>query len=260
MSSYKPWLTGVALLLGLVFWMRAGGGAMGHLAQSRCQGCHVTEQVSPENARMLIASQEKLCASCHPKAIQLSHPSGFFPGRVLPATYPLDWKGELTCGSCHTIHGDTPGLMRTLAKGGVFCRECHDDAFFEQMPDRGASMVASGHLDAGGARPVVDLDPYSLQCMGCHDDKAGDAPMRVNLAGGGVMRHMGSSLSHPIGREYAKAISFGGYRPLAALPAKVALPDGRVGCVSCHEGYSQKHGGLTVDNTGSALCLACHDL
>lgn len=220
----------------------------------------MSERVAPESANMLVASQEKLCARCHPKAIELSHPSGFLPKRILPSTFPVDWKGELTCGSCHLVHGAGPGLMRSELRGGPFCRECHDEAFFERMPDRGASMVASGHLDARNDQMMVDLDSYSLQCMSCHDDKSGNAPNRIGLENSGIMRHLGTSLSHPIGRVYDKSISFGGYRPRSMLPAVVLLPDGKIGCVSCHEGYSKKHGGLTVDNKGSALCLTCHDL
>ncbi len=231
----------------------------GHLSDSRCSQCHLSDQVTPDRAKSLLASQEKLCVSCHPKAIQLSHPSGFFPNRLLPQTFPLDWKGELTCSSCHEIHGKKPGLMRSMARGGAFCHECHDDAFFNRMPDHGASMVASGHLDAREKQPAVNLDAYSLQCLGCHDEKGSNIP-QVGLDGSGVMRHIGTSLSHPIGRLYANSISFGGYRPAANLPAVIVLPDGKIGCVSCHEGYSKKHGGLTVDNRGSALCLTCHDM
>ena len=37
-------------------------------------------------------------------------------------------------------------------------------------------------------------------------------------------------------------------------------PDGGIGCVSCHAGYSAEHGGLVLPATGSGLCYACHDL
>ncbi|MEO5331411.1 MAG: cytochrome c3 family protein [Magnetococcus sp. YQC-5] len=263
MSNYRiRFFVGAMLLFGLLFWMPMGDTVGTHLAESRCQECHMTDQVTPERARMLISSQEKLCAKCHPKAIQLSHPSGLMPKRMLPPTFPLDWKGELTCSSCHLVHGTQIGLMRSLRRGGDFCRECHDDAFFDKMPDRGASMVSSGHLDARSNQPVIDLDAYSLQCMGCHEDKGGSTTqlLRVGLESSGIMRHMGTSLSHPIGRVYSKSITFGGYRPEHRLPSVVLLPDGKVSCVSCHEGYSKKHGGLTVDNKGSALCLTCHDM
>ncbi|MBF0427466.1 MAG: cytochrome c3 family protein [Magnetococcales bacterium] len=263
MLNYKTLLFGILILCGFVGWIRIGGTGAGHLADSQCQECHLSEQVTPDRARMLISSQEKLCVKCHPKAIQLSHPSGFIPRRILPETFPVDWKGELTCSSCHLIHGNKPGLMRSEDKGAVFCLKCHDKEFFERMPDHGESMTISGHLDAregDSSRPSVDLDVYSLQCLGCHDEKVGDAPMRVGMDRSGIMHHGGASLSHPLGRSYAQAAKSGGYRPAIKLPEAVLLPDGNVGCVSCHQGYSKKHGGLTVDNRGSALCLTCHDL
>ncbi|MBF0153177.1 MAG: cytochrome c3 family protein [Magnetococcales bacterium] len=263
-SNYRgAWLVGGGvLLLALLVWTRLGGTGGTHLSDSRCQDCHLTDQVIPERARMLVVSQEKLCAGCHPKAVQLSHPSGILPGRILPATFPLDWKGELTCSSCHVIHGSGSKLMRSASKGGAFCRECHNDAFFEQMSDRGSSMSGVGHLNArsDSSAVTVELDAYSTQCMTCHDDKGGSAPNRVDLNRGGVLRHFGSSLSHPVGRSYENAMKFGGYHPVSRLPASVPLPNGKVGCVSCHEGYSKKHGGLTVNNKGSALCLTCHDM
>ncbi|MBF0181282.1 MAG: cytochrome c3 family protein [Magnetococcales bacterium] len=251
----------LALLLLLPLGVRTVSGVVGHLAESRCQDCHLSDQVTPEQARMLVYSQEKMCAPCHAKTNVVSHPSGFVPNRILPAQFPVDWKGELTCGSCHVVHGSGTGLLRSPKRGAEFCLECHDKAFFERMADRGKSVVESGHLKATATDPArVELDGYSLQCMSCHEEQNGTAPQLVNMDPNGILLHRGSTMTHPVGRSYTSSIRVGGYRPAGGLPAAIVLPDGKVGCVSCHLGYGKQHGALTVDNQQSGLCYACHDL
>lgn len=229
--------------------------------ESPCQTCHLAEKVDPKNGSMLIASQEKLCISCHANAVRLSHPSGILPKRALPPQFPLDWKGTLTCSSCHTIHGSGAGLMRGTQRGAEFCHKCHDPPFFERMADKGDSVTASGHLDARQQRDNWDLplDPFTLQCLGCHSEQAG-GDRRVGLGNDGVLRHTSSSMNHPIGRDYEETAKQGGYHPINRLPPEIVLPDGKVGCISCHEGYSERHGKLVKANAGSALCFTCHDL
>ncbi|HIJ84943.1 MAG TPA: hypothetical protein HPQ00_12180 [Magnetococcales bacterium] len=244
-------------LVVLLLWGLAGTTGT-HMAATPCAQCHVATEVTPANAKVLNASQEKLCGSCHAQAVVMSHPSGFAPKRPLPQEYPLDWKGDLTCSSCHNVHGTQVGLMRTSPTGAAFCMACHDKDFFEKMPDRGASLSGSGHLEAREANLAIDLDAFSLQCMSCHDEKADSN--QVGISPQGLMRHMSSSINHPIGRSYQAASTYGGYRPMDQLPKSVVLPDGKVGCVSCHVGYSKEHGGLVVGKGQTELCLICHDL
>ena len=224
-----------------------------------CETCHVAgPDTTPENARLLAASQEKLCARCHPGAIQVSHPSGINPGRPLPPQYPLDWKGDLTCSSCHAVHGETDLRLRGALQGKAFCLACHPRAFFERMRDGGISTVQSGHAAVGARYTPQGLDAYSLQCLGCHGQHGeGDGG---GIDRNGILRHAGGRMNHPIARDYAAASRFGHLRPAALLPKKILLPDGRVSCVSCHLGYSKDHGRLVMSNQRSALCLACHDL
>ncbi|MBF0161300.1 MAG: cytochrome c3 family protein [Magnetococcales bacterium] len=263
MSNFKS-IPVILLLVALAIGLRldsAAGRNGGHLLNSRCQSCHLADTVDAKNGAVLIASQEKLCVECHANAVRLSHPSGFLPNRILKDQFPRDWKGSLTCSSCHFIHGTGPGLMRSSKRGADFCHECHEPRFFEEMADRGASVLASGHLDARqqSANNDLPLDAFTLQCLGCHSDQEG-GDRRVGLRKGGVLQHNSSSMNHPIGVNYAQTSRQGGYRPLELLPAEILLPNGLVGCISCHEGYSIRHGKLVRANAGSALCLTCHDL
>jgi predicted CXXCH cytochrome family protein len=109
----------------------------------------------------------------------------------------------------------------------------------------------------------VPVDDYSLHCLSCHSDGAGGFLVEVDMSGN--VRHNGSTrVAHPIGVDYGVAMERGIdrgslFRSVAALNEKVLLPNGMVSCVSCHEGYSEKHGALVISNAGSRLCLECHD-
>lgn len=230
-----------------------------HPTSASCGSCHVSgsdTQTGP--APRLIAAQEVLCTKCHEQAAQLSHPSGFAPRRSLPAEFPLDWKGDLTCSTCHLVHGLDPGLLRGKKRGKEFCLLCHDAAFFRNMKDAGTSLVISGHLDIGRGRGTIDIDAHSLHCLGCHASSHSGGGS-VSISRNGVVRHASGSAPHPIGRSYKEASSRGGFQPEhQLLQKKIILSNGKISCISCHEAYKKDHGKLVASLDRSALCLACH--
>lgn len=227
---------------------------------ANCAACHLAgDKASAENAHQLLSTQERLCGACHEDALRLSHATGFTPDRVLPAEYPVDWKGDVTCSTCHDIHSGKPGLLRGEKRGRDLCMSCHDSAFFAAMPDAGVSIINNGHLDASLNKEKIGLDAFSLQCLGCHSTNADSGPP-VGIDPRGLVRHADGAVNHPVGARYETAARFGGYRPRMRLSSKILLPDGRVGCVSCHQGYTQEHGKLVMSNRASGLCFECHDL
>ncbi|RZI42131.1 hypothetical protein EGT07_15495 [Herbaspirillum sp. HC18] len=235
------------------------GSGQTHLQKEDCATCHLGgRNVNAQQAGMLIGSQESLCGRCHPAAIRVSHPSGFTPKTKPVDGYPLDWKGDLTCSTCHEVHGSNPGLMRGTRTGKALCFACHDASFFKTMRDGGASLMV-GHLARGVDAGAPLLDVYSRQCMECHGRSA-DPRISTSIDRNGVARHAGSRVNHPVGADYQKAAAFGGYRPRRAVEKKLLLPDGMVSCVSCHQGYLKEHGKLVMSNTQSKLCYECHDL
>lgn len=250
----------------LVLALAGGTIIFGHATSTRdfhpqhtdCQSCHLAADVTRENAKQLVDSQEKLCGRCHANALQVSHPSGFTPQQKIPAQYPLDWKGDVTCSTCHDVHGQTQGLLRGNKSGRAFCLSCHSESFFAGMADRGTSIQLSGHLARSDAPVSIDLDPFSRQCLSCHADR-GDS-LNIYVDQRGIVRHSGGSGNHPIGMRYDEAKGVGLYRRAADLPAAILLPEGKVSCVSCHVGYSKKHGALVITNKHSALCMECHDI
>lgn len=227
-----------------------------HPLNGDCATCHMAgAATTPANASMLVASQEQLCGECHANALKMSHPSGIAPapGKVIPAQYPLDWKGDLTCSTCHEVHSDALGKMRGAARGQQLCLSCHNQAFFNSMLDGGSSVMMSGHLGMPNSQNWQSLDPYSVQCMECHAAR-GD----VAVTPGFVVRH--GSQNHPVGRRYADAERYGGYRPEIMLSKKINLPNGMVSCVSCHETFTKNHGKVISTSNTTALCFECHDI
>lgn len=237
--------------------------AVFHPAGAVCTDCHLAgEETTTANAHELIRDQESICGDCHAAALTVAHPSGFAPGRTIPSEYPLDWKGDITCSTCHRVHGDTPGLIRGDKYGKDLCLSCHELSFFSRMADTGLSIQQVGHLKASSDQLAVPMDDYSMHCLGCHSDGAGGFLVEVDASGN--VRHNGSRVAHPVGVDYNDALIRGldrrnHFHPAASLNEKILLPNGMVSCVSCHEGYSEQHGELVMSNAGSGLCLECHN-
>ena len=264
--SRPHWNPAIWLILGLALTplpSLAAGGVLGDSGSTkhgahkglRCGTCHQeTASVAADPAAALTAPEPVLCTRCHQATATASHPVGFRPVRMLPVEFPLNGAGEMTCSSCHDPHAASGASLRRTADTS-FCESCHSPTFFSQMQDRGRSLFGRGHLGLASRRGDL-LDPASLDCVSCHAEKApsfatdGSVPANPR-------RHT-MSANHPIGALYQEAISFGGYRQLGELSEEVALPGGRVGCVSCHVAYSSDHG--RAPETRAGLCMECHDL
>jgi predicted CXXCH cytochrome family protein len=253
-------LLALLALLGIgATWIMAAPGGGFHQGAMACEACHLAgKTVTRDQAHLLVASQENLCGKCHQATAQVSHPSGFLPRIKLPADYPVDWKGDLTCSTCHEVHGKNPGILRGDRSGRELCLSCHDASFFVRMRDQGASLMNSGHLYARTSADNSSLDAYSRQCMECHGGKGDNRAPTIDR--NMVVRHGTSSLNHPIGANYVSAAKFGGYRPVATISKKIMLPGGQVSCVSCHEGFTANHGRIVKSERGAGLCYECHDL
>lgn len=245
----KTFLLLSALVLGIAPGY-SGAQQTGHAA---CPDCHRT--TGDLAAVPLIDTEERLCGHCHPAALVAAHPSGFPAQRPLPADYPLDRGGIFTCSTCHDVHG---GRLRGTRRHQALCAACHTEEFFAAMADAGLSLQHSAHLVTGkDAAAGAEADGYTRHCLGCHADKMMlDAAMRP----WGVMGGAARTFSHPVGVPYPVGATAGRYHPATGLRQAVVLPEGRVSCISCHQGYGRVHGALVVPNQASALCLECHDL
>jgi predicted CXXCH cytochrome family protein len=236
--------------------------AQKHMSGQACSSCHLAgDEINKENAHLLVAAQEQLCTPCHLQSVKVSHPSGIRPTLAIPSVYPLDWKGDMTCSTCHFVHGSSPGLMRGSAHGRKLCLSCHDRGFFDKMADQGVSMISSGHMSTATAKTDLsglDVDAFTVQCMSCHGNHGDLRGATIDTKQ--VLRHAGNAVAHPIGRRYSESFRKGRFRSEPAVNQRLFLPDGRLSCVSCHRGYVKEHGKLRVGKQRSALCFECHEI
>ncbi|GMR04215.1 MAG: hypothetical protein BMS9Abin23_0106 [Thermodesulfobacteriota bacterium] len=237
-----------------------------HDFQGRCTDCHITTPGKGDKALTFVKDISFMCDGCHEDVKKLSHPVDVKPSMDVPSMLPLDWKGGITCITCHRAHKGAYGEahLRVRARAQGFCMFCHS-GLEDQLHKVGAG---SAHLKSTynavfreGAIPGIVLDELSLKCMSCHDATFATQTLVENRAMT-LSFHDATAigLSHPIGVSYleAKRKYHGAYRDIEDLPSQVKLFGGTVGCGSCHSPYSSEHAQLVMTNDGSALCLACH--
>ncbi|MBI5492543.1 MAG: cytochrome c3 family protein [Deltaproteobacteria bacterium] len=236
-----------------------------HDFRDRCLDCHIT--VPEENEKPVAFKKDisAMCLDCHADEKQLSHPVDVKPKMSVPAVFPLDWKGEVTCATCHPVHDDGFGTshLRSKASGPGFCTMCHSDLEKEMHK----ASIGTAHVsETTGARFEINelgnaLDDLSIKCMSCHDAAtAGDAIVDNKMVKGLFHNSNDIGVSHPIGVSYIETrMKYkGAYRPINELPPQMKLFGGLVGCGTCHNPYSKQHSELVMSNEKSALCLACH--
>ena len=253
------------ILLAAYVWSQSGSV---HDFTGRCKDCHLFMPKEGEKERDFIFTRDMnyLCEQCHGDLTGLSHPVGMRPSMKVPSTYPLDWKGDLTCNTCHVAHWDNAqskkNLLRTAVIGEFFCSECHLLSVEEGI-DLHKAALETAHVTS---RYTVNdraniIDELSWKCLNCHDDSiADDVSFSVVGVGVGDFRHNDDiGLSHPIGVDYFRVSSENpSFVPPDSLIPEIKLFDGKVGCGTCHNPYSKMHFQLVISNEYSALCVACH--
>lgn len=255
---------GIGLAIVAVGWTK--GNARNHMSAGSCQVCH--REVPAAGAAFeqagLRAGISAVCEQCHRMPARASHPVGVRPQAPVALQRYLDEQGRVTCVTCHDVHqddqelmaGKEKGLLRGHVQGAAFCAACHEG----RLPGTGRRHeLAGSYAHLAGALVQREqgtlLDQRSTECLSCHDGviaKAGRVDIRS-----GEYRH-GLGPSHPVGVDYPTGAFTAGYADRATLPQAILLFDGKVGCLSCHNLYSGERGLLVMDNTGSALCVACH--
>ncbi|MFQ5464814.1 MAG: cytochrome c3 family protein [Thermodesulfobacteriota bacterium] len=237
-----------------------------HAFKGSCLDCHLTVPGPDGPPGAFRRDISAMCLECHEGVKNLSHPVDIRPSMAVPAGLPLDWKGQITCATCHPAHGPGHGdfHLRSTASGQGFCILCHGD--IESALHRVSIGAAhSGTAMQGLMAPWAvenTLDELSVKCLSCHDAVFAVESLVESRGplGGFYHNTMGIGLSHPIGVSYieARMKSPGAYRPLRDLPDQIKLFGGLVGCGSCHNPYSKQHDRLVMSNERSALCMACH--
>jgi len=230
-----------------------------------CLDCHIKMPMPGEKRPTLKKDVTVLCDKCHKQEDGLSHPVDIRPAMDVPDNLPLDWRGMVTCVTCHSVHkpGFGPSHMRTRARGQGFCVLCHSGPDEKMHSVFGVGAHMGGVVKAAyapGNIGVVRLDEMSIKCMSCHDAILGSESTVTNVDIYRSQHSNTTGLTHPVGVSYAEAKRKyrGAYRDMAKLPPQIKFYGGRVGCGTCHSPYARGHSQLVMDNYGSNLCLACH--
>jgi predicted CXXCH cytochrome family protein len=102
----------------------------------------------------------------------------------------------------------------------------------------------------------------SRSCISCHDGTTGSGVSYVLPREPGAPRLSAMHGSHPIEVDYAVAQARRprAMVPAAMLPESLVLPEGKVGCVTCHDGASSERHYTAISMSKSKLCSSCHDL
>lgn len=204
---------------------------------------------------------------CHQNDAVFSHPVDRTPSMPVPAHLPLA-DGRITCLTCHQnsseahVHArlNHDGMLRDSAPSGAFCTQCHAatsstrGAFHAMALGRAHPGWPDAKARTAGAEANADS---SQKCLSCHD-----GVMSAAIGSGTEPTNAGSGHEHPVDITYPgqSADRRGEMGLISAdrLTARVRLSDNRVGCNSCHSLFSREPKLLVMSNTGSRLCLTCH--
>lgn len=263
----KTFFTAVLALIvaGLYYGLVYSTWSSYHNFEGNCNSCHLIVPSEGEPVGTLVKDVTFMCTGCHGGVKNLSHPVDVRPKGTVPADFPLDWKGDLSCVSCHFAHRQGYGIyhMRVKSSGAGLCQFCHSDIDEKMHKTSVETAHLGGSLSAKQApgELLTELDELSFRCLSCHDALVGRDAIVDSLE---VMQGFHAKnligLSHPVGVSYieAKRKYRGAYTDVDALPPEIRLFGGTVGCGSCHNPYSKRHYDLVISNQGSKLCLACH--
>ena len=222
-----------------------------HNFEGKCSMCHLVSNDGKHIfEKIFVREIDFQCKSCHSN-LGLSHPTGMKPTMAMPEGFPLNRRGRMTCATCHKTHGEKAYLLHKGEPGRVFCYFCHKDSL--KNIHGGVGLGAHSTKKYEVVDKDIFVDELSAQCMSCHDSSLGKG---VNIGAGTWLHEQGGS--HPIGVDYRRAYSKGGFNPPSLLHKNIRLFKGRVGCGTCHDIYSKERNQLVITNKGSTLCLECH--
>jgi len=175
------------------------------------------------------------------------------------------WAGGEICVACHTPHN-----AATIAEAPLWNHALTSKTF---------ALYTSPSLDATVAQP----DGSSKLCLSCHDgtvalDSFGTTTGTIFMSGSPAVGADDLGNDHPISFTFdaTLATTDGSLHDPAATTVtigagtdsktgnidEVMLLGGKLQCASCHDVHNKFTNGptlLRVANTGSALCLTCHN-
>lgn len=187
---------------------------------------------------------------------------------AMAATGIANSKHNFASGSLNTYKGSSAQIC-------IYCHAPHNTSTSAQLWNR--SLAATNYTmytsSTMGASSAGQPGNVSKLCLSCHDgtvavDSFMGSSGAAALTTGGMITtsaNLGTNLNndHPIGIEYvtASAVSRGLKDPASVATAAALIVGGKVECSSCHDVHNTLGNTalVRVDNTGSALCITCHN-
>lgn len=170
--------------------------------------------------------------------------------------------------------GDADQASDTQTRVCVFCHTPHNGSV-DVLWNRTNPLASDFTVRSGAV-----LQEGSLKCLSCHDGATavnnltnGSADFTTAMATGTVIKDDGSgnpvlvgegdlgldlTSDHPVGVDYP-ANGTAGFHNASTLTL-AQLIGAKVACASCHNPHDTQYGDfLIASNSGSALCLDCHN-
>jgi predicted CXXCH cytochrome family protein len=146
-------LAALVIAVGAVSVLAAGDSPHQLNGEAR-QDCLLCHRVIPayrgaEAAAEVKSDVDRVCSSCHDDIRKLiTHKVGTKPLIAIPSDFPLDAKGQMSCVTCHVVHGSPgkrPFLLRKGTPGKAFCQYCHaEDIFWRDVAPVFAAKTIGG--------------------------------------------------------------------------------------------------------------------
>ena len=242
-------------------------------SEAECSTCHEDDSSGLEldiNDRITL-----ICNRCHSDLFDegYMHPIDIRPQMVvIPNDMPLSSQGNITCNTCHYVHapytnplGGRSYFLRRYETGKSFCDVCHENR--RPLEGKHPNALGEAHFLSKyiATDPSQKIDPMSKNCISCHDGSYATS-VTINA---GIWAHSASSIedmmgTHPIGVDYEMArVKFGrktDLRPINKVDKRLVFFEGKIGCGTCHNPYTNERKYLNMEDRRSQLCYECHKM
>jgi predicted CXXCH cytochrome family protein len=200
---------------------------------------------------------------------------------LLAAFFGFSARSASVVGSIHDLSVGGSGSIKAVSEKNVcvFCHTAHHANGETPLWNHTMSSV-SNYVVYSSARftnlNIIVQQPNgsSRLCLSCHDGtvalgNVSSGAAQIQMQGGVTTmpsgaNNLGTDLSadHPISFLYDAALAARDpqIKDPTSLPKAVRLDSqNRLQCIACHNPHDNQYGNfLVMDNTGSALCLTCH--
>lgn len=188
-------------------------------------------------------------------------------------------QADTILNSKHDLSAAGPGTIKATTEREV-CDFCHTPhrAIADQTPLWSHLLSTATYIPYSSSTTKATIGQptgASKLCLSCHDGTVAlgmvkNRPQAIEmrdqvttLPTGATNLRTDLSDDHPISFVYDSALfsANGELKDPGTLTGKVRLDSSQqVQCTSCHDPHNNQYGKfLTVDNAGSALCVACHN-